>query len=135
LLATTAKHGGVLAYGGPRLESFRQCFATDVELLRSAAAGQSLAVGDFLFALEAAGPRYDGLLRVGEGSFLVCNHTQKTMMEIRAKCRRLKQRHDLRLQVRDSSAFRPGQLVDAVAVDALHGLYALNGPQPRPRHA
>jgi hypothetical protein len=45
------------------------------------------------------------------------------------------QRHDLRLQVRDSSAFRPGQLVDAVAVDALHGLYALTGPQPRPRHA
>lgn len=85
LLATTAKHGGVLAYGGPRLESFRQCFATDVELLRSAAAGQSLAVGDFLFALEAAGTRYDALLRVGAGSFLVCNHTQKTMMEIRAE--------------------------------------------------
>lgn len=43
-------------------------------------------------------------------------------------------RHDLRLQVRDSSAFRPGQLVEAIAVDALHGLYALSGPQPRPRH-
>lgn len=45
------------------------------------------------------------------------------------------QRHDLRLQVRDGSAFRAGQLVDAIAIDAIHGLYALNGPQPRPRHA
>jgi hypothetical protein len=85
LVGTAAKHGGVLAYTGPRIESFRQRFAADVDLLRGAAAGQPLAVGDFHFALEAEGSRHDALLRVGAGSFLVCNHIQKTMLEIRAE--------------------------------------------------
>ena len=71
LVGTAAKHGGVLAYTGPRIESFRQRFSADVDLLRGAAAGQPPTVGDFLFALEAEGPRHDALLRVGAGSFLV----------------------------------------------------------------
>ena len=43
-------------------------------------------------------------------------------------------RHDLRLQVRDGSLFRPGMTVQATAIDALHGLYALHGQHPS-RHS
>jgi hypothetical protein len=66
LLSLAAKHGGVLAYQGPT------------------------EVGDLVFALEATGTRYDALLRVGEASYLVCNHTQKTMLDIRAEAGWLK---------------------------------------------
>ncbi len=85
LLAMGAKHGGVLAYVGPRVESFRLRFAADVDPLRTLAAEQPLTTGDFVFAPEAKGTRYDALMRVGDGSFLICNRTTKTILEIRAE--------------------------------------------------
>ena len=75
---------GVLAYNGPRPDKFRREMPDDAAPLRAEAAGQPSGVGDLVFALEAGGTRYDAFLRLGEASYLVCNHTAKTIAEIRA---------------------------------------------------
>ncbi len=75
---------GVLVYTGPRPERFRRDMAEDAVPLRAEAAGQPGGVGDLVFALEASGTRYDAFMRIGAASYLVCNHTKKTMAEIRA---------------------------------------------------
>jgi hypothetical protein len=77
------ERGAILAYHGPRAESFRQQFAGDVQPLRAEMEGRHLAVGDFEFAPAAAGPRYDACLRIGPSGYLVCNHTGKSMAVIR----------------------------------------------------
>ena len=90
VLSLAAKHGGLLAYHGPRVESFRASVPGDAKPLRVLTAGRSFAEGDFEFAPEAPGTRYDALMKVGAASFLVCNHTGRTMVEIRADPRWLK---------------------------------------------
>ena len=77
-------NGGVHAYVGPRPDRFRKQLPDDAAPLRAEAALQSSGVGDIVFALEASGTRYDAFLRLGEASYLVCNHTTKTIAEIRA---------------------------------------------------
>jgi hypothetical protein len=78
-----AGRGGILAYSGPRAESYQRRFTTDVTPLRTEMAGKHLAVGDFEFVLEATGTHYDACLRVGGASYLICNNTAKSMAEIR----------------------------------------------------
>lgn len=90
VLSLAAKHGGVLAYTGPRMENFRQNVLTDAAPLRVLTEGRPFAEGDFEFVPEAGGTHYDALLKLGAASFLVCNHTGKTMAEIRADPRWLK---------------------------------------------
>ena len=75
---------GVLTYTGPRPERFRREMPDDAAPLRAEAAGQPSGVGDIVFALEASGTRYDAFMRVGDSSYLVFNHTAKTIAEIRA---------------------------------------------------
>jgi hypothetical protein len=75
---------GVLAYAGPRPDSFRRSLPDDAGPLRAEAAKQPSAIGDLVFALATGGTRYDAFLRLGEASYLVCNHTVKSMAEIRA---------------------------------------------------
>lgn len=83
VISLGAEPGGILAYSGPRAESFRQSFAADVAPLRAAMEAKNYAVGDFEFAPDGAGPRHDASLRLGGASYLVCNHTGKSMTEIR----------------------------------------------------
>jgi hypothetical protein len=52
--------------------------------LRARAAGQSFSEGDLEFVPDASSTRYDAFMKVGPASFLVLNHTIKTMNEIRA---------------------------------------------------
>lgn len=75
---------GVLAYVGPRPDSFRRNLPDDAAPLRAEAAGQPHAIGDMVFALETGGTLYDVFLRLGATSYLVYNHTAKSMAEIRA---------------------------------------------------
>jgi len=76
-------HGAILAYAGPRTESYRKQFAADVVPLRQEMEGKNLAAGDFLFAPEAAGTHFDACVRLGPASYLICNHTSRSMAEIR----------------------------------------------------
>ncbi len=75
--------GGVLAYQGPRAESLRKQFADDVAPLYAEMAGKHLETGDFEFAPAASGTRFDACLRVGPASYLIANHTGKSMAQIR----------------------------------------------------
>ncbi len=75
--------GEILAYSGPRAESYQRCFAEDIGPLRDEMTGRPLAVGDFEFARDAAGTRHDACLRLGAASYLICNHTVKSMAQIR----------------------------------------------------
>jgi hypothetical protein len=73
----------ILAYHGPRVTNFRKQFAEDSAPLRTEMAGKRLTVGDFEFAPEAAGTHFDVCMRLGDTSFLIGNHTGKSMAEIR----------------------------------------------------
>jgi hypothetical protein len=82
-ILSLAAQQGILAYSGPRAESFRKEFPQDVEPLRAMVAGRSFSPGEFEFAADAGGTRYDACLKIGDTSYLVCNHTTKEMSEIR----------------------------------------------------
>jgi hypothetical protein len=74
---------GILAYAGPRPETFRRELPTDSSPLRALIADRELGEGDFEFATEAGGTHYDACMKLGPASFLVCNHTARAMTEIR----------------------------------------------------
>jgi hypothetical protein len=84
ILAVPAKTGGVLAYDGPRPDAFRRNLPEDAEPLRARAAGKEFAEGDIEFVPDAADTHYDAFIKIGATSYLVLNHTVKTMTEIRA---------------------------------------------------
>lgn len=84
ILGLTGKGGSVLAYNGPRREQFRHNVAADSVLLRNRTSGKPLADGDIEFAAEAVGTQYDAFMKIGATSYLVLNHTTKTLNEIRA---------------------------------------------------
>lgn len=90
ILAVPAKTGGVLAYGGTRGEEFRRLLPRDAEPLRAAAAGKNFAEGDLEFVPDAADTHYDAFMKIGPASYLVLNHTVRTMAEIRADKKWLK---------------------------------------------
>lgn len=83
ILALGTKNG-VMAYEGPRPNVFKQQLPDDAEPLRARAAGQTFSEGDLEFVPDATSTRYDAFMKVGPASFLVLNHTGKTMTEIRA---------------------------------------------------
>lgn len=84
ILGVTSKGGAVLAYQGPRPEVFKRNLPSDSEPLRARAAGKEFADGDIEFVPDAADTRYDAFMKIGASSYLVLNHTVKTLTEIRA---------------------------------------------------
>ncbi len=83
LVSLRSDGGAILAYDGPRAESYQRQFAADLQPLRTVMAERSQSVGDFEFAHDAAGTRFDACLKAGATSFLFCNNTRKSMGEIR----------------------------------------------------
>lgn len=83
LVSLRRQEGAILAYTGPRSESYKKEFIDDIRPLAAEIEGQKLAVGDFAFAREATGTKFDVCMRVGNSSYVFCNHTGKTMAEIR----------------------------------------------------
>ena len=84
LVSIKAERGTILAYTGPRPDRFKQTFTSDIQPLREELTNQNLAVGDFAFAPSATGTKHDACLRAGDSSYLFCNHTTKTIADIRA---------------------------------------------------
>lgn len=74
---------GVPAYSGPRPDVFRRTLQDDTAPLRAIAAGRKFSNGDFEFAIDARGTHYDALMMLGPTSYLVCNHTEKTLGDLR----------------------------------------------------
>jgi hypothetical protein len=84
VLALQPKSGGVVAYQGPRPDLFRRNLPSDAEPLRATAAGKDFTEGDIEFVPDAADTRYDAFMKVGPTSYLILNHTVKTMTQIRS---------------------------------------------------
>ena len=84
ILAVPAKSGGVVAYHGPRPDVFRRNLPQDAEPLRAITSGREFSEGDIEFVADAGDTRYDAFMKIGPNSYLVLNHTVKTMTEIRA---------------------------------------------------
>jgi hypothetical protein len=87
LVSIKNERSAILAYTGPRAEKFKQSFSSDIQPLRAELANQKLAVGDFAFAPDGIGTKHDACLRTGESSFLFCNHTAKSIADIRTNPR------------------------------------------------
>lgn len=84
ILALASRAGGVLAYEGPRPDVFKRNIPDDAEPLRARSAGVEFAVGDIEFVPDAPDTRYDAFMKIGATSYLVLNHTGKSLAEIRA---------------------------------------------------
>jgi hypothetical protein len=83
LVKLAKEQGAILAYHGPRVDSYQRRFKTDIAPLQVEIEGRKLAVGDFEFAPNAHGAHFDACLRIGNGAYLFCNHTSKSMTDIR----------------------------------------------------
>jgi hypothetical protein len=83
LVKLAREQGAVLAYEGPRADSYRIRFKADITPLRAELEQRHLAVGDFEFVPTAHGTHFDACLRLGVAAYLFCNHTTKSMIEIR----------------------------------------------------
>jgi hypothetical protein len=78
------EEGAILAYHGARAESYQRRFKTDIAPLQVEMEGRKMAVGDFEFAPNAHGAHFDACIRLGRAAYLFCNHTGKSMNELRA---------------------------------------------------
>lgn len=80
----------VLAYFGPREETFEKNLHTDFAPLAREMQDKHYAVGDFEFAQDGRGSRLDACMRVGEEAYLFCNNTYGSMTDLRQDARWLK---------------------------------------------
>lgn len=83
LVKLARESGAVLAYDGPRADTYQAKFKSDIAPLQAEMEARKLAVGDFAFIHGADGTHFDACMRLGPASYLFCNHTTKTMDEIR----------------------------------------------------
>ncbi|MBI3848936.1 MAG: hypothetical protein HY298_01410 [Verrucomicrobia bacterium] len=82
IVQLAVKKGKILSYTGPRKEDFQKNFLSDVEALRSELMSLKHGCGDFEFARHGGGTRFDAFMVLGDGMFLICNHTGQSMNEI-----------------------------------------------------
>jgi len=83
LVKLGTEQGAILAYDGPRQDSYQKTFRTDIAVLRAEVEKRKLAIGDFEFTPEAHGRYFDGCVRLGQAGYLIFNNTTKTITEIR----------------------------------------------------
>jgi hypothetical protein len=83
LVKLASESGAILAYSGPRAETYQRKFKEDILPLRAELDQQKLGIGDFAFVHHADGTRFDACIRLGPAAYLFCNHTGKSMDEIR----------------------------------------------------
>lgn len=69
----------VLAYVGPRNDAFLKNFANDLGSLRAELVGTDYGVGDFAFARQGTGTRFEAFMVLGAGIYLICNNTHESM--------------------------------------------------------
>jgi hypothetical protein len=72
----------LLGYLGPRREDFQKNFLNDVRDLRAGLFSAKHDVGNFEFSRHGVGTKVEAFVALGEGTFLVCNNTGKTMDDI-----------------------------------------------------
>jgi hypothetical protein len=83
LVKLASEQGAILAYQGPRAETYQRKFKEDIGPLRAELDQRHMSVGDFAFVHDGAGTRFDACVRLGQGSYLFCNNVAKSMADIR----------------------------------------------------
>jgi len=83
LVKVTKEEGMILFYEGPRRDGYQARFKTDVAPLQAEMHGRNMAVGDFEFTHHGPGTFFDAGIRLGPGSYLFCNNTSRSMLEVR----------------------------------------------------
>ncbi|MFM2082951.1 MAG: hypothetical protein RL380_1642 [Verrucomicrobiota bacterium] len=76
------RSGRILSYVGPRRDDFQKNLLNDLAGLRVELLNQTHGVGDFEFARHATGTQVEAFMIVGQGLYLICNHTARSMEEI-----------------------------------------------------
>src|SRR3982751_4948161 len=72
IVALGKSRAEVLAYEGPRPESFQKKFHSDAGPLFAEMEGRRYAIGDFEFAPDARGSRFDASVKLGATAYLLC---------------------------------------------------------------
>ncbi len=80
----------ILYYDGPRQESYKKTFHADSAPLAREMQDRAYTIGDFEFAAEARGSRFDACIRIGEHAYFLCNNTYGTINDLRQDPRWLK---------------------------------------------
>jgi hypothetical protein len=83
LVKLSPDSGAVLAYDGPRADQYQAKFKSDISKLQMEMESRKMTVGDFEFVNEAKGTQHDACIRLGPAAYLFCNHTTKSMNDIR----------------------------------------------------
>jgi hypothetical protein len=83
LVKLASEQGAILAYHGPRAETYQGRFKEDIVPLRVELEERRMAVGDFAFVPDAVSTRFDACVRLGPASYLFCNNIGKSMADIR----------------------------------------------------
>ena len=76
------RRGNLLAYTGPRKEDFQKNFASDLNELRVGLLSNTHGIGDFEFSRHGVGTKVEAFLIIGQGIYLICNHTGRSMDDI-----------------------------------------------------
>jgi hypothetical protein len=80
----------VLAYQGPRAETYTKSLHSDSAPIAREMQDRSYGIGDFEFADNGRGTRFDACVRIGDQSYLLCNNTYGTLNDLRQDARWLK---------------------------------------------
>ena len=83
LVKLATESGAILAYSGPRAETYQKMFKDDIVPLRAELEQRHLSVGDFAFVDAARGTRFDACIKLGPAAYLFCNNTTRDMADIR----------------------------------------------------
>jgi len=82
IVSLAQQRGRILSYHGPRNDDFLRHFARDLGTLRAQLLSNDYAVGDFEFARHGVGTGFESFMVLGDGCYLFCNNTRRSMEEI-----------------------------------------------------
>lgn len=79
VVSIAPKRSRILNYLGPRNDDFLKNFANDLGALRIGMANSAHGAGDFEFARHGVGTLFEAFMVLGDGVYLICNHTGNSM--------------------------------------------------------
>jgi hypothetical protein len=79
IVSLAQKKSRILNYLGPRNDDFLKNFATDLGALRTELLNAQRGAGDFEFTRHGVGTLFEAFMVLGDGYYLICNHTGNTM--------------------------------------------------------
>jgi hypothetical protein len=82
VVSLAQKRSRILNYIGPRNDDFLKNFANDLGALRGELMKNGHGVGDFEFTRHGVGTLFEAFMVLGDGLYLICNHTMKSMEDI-----------------------------------------------------